>query len=81
MRLWKALFYCYWMSDKGPVQRELAERLAALINVCPNQAQVRASKTLRILVRQWPRSSPMCVSTRAPWTCVVMGAVALLPAA
>ena len=40
MRLWKALFYCYWMSDKGPVQRELAERLAALINVCPNQEQV-----------------------------------------
>jgi hypothetical protein len=40
MRLWKALFYCYWMSDKGPVQRELAERLAALINVCSNQEQV-----------------------------------------
>ena len=40
MRLWKALFYCYWMSDKVPVQRELAERLAALINVCSNKEQV-----------------------------------------
>ncbi len=27
------------MSDKGPVQQELAERLAGLINVCPNQEQ------------------------------------------
>ena len=39
VKVWKALFYCYWMSDKGPVQRELAERLAALINVCRTQEQ------------------------------------------
>ncbi|KAJ3041401.1 ribosomal RNA-processing protein 1 [Rhizophlyctis rosea] len=30
MKLWKALFYCFWMSDKQPVQLHLAERLAGL---------------------------------------------------
>eukprot|EP00775_Hariotina_reticulata_P013453 gene13453-13579_t len=31
MRLWKGLFFCYWHSDKVPVQTELAERLAGLL--------------------------------------------------
>ena len=55
LRIWKALFYCFWMSDKVPVQRELAERLAGLINVCPNQDQtehfIRAF--YRTMQREW----------------------------
>jgi ribosomal RNA-processing protein 1 len=55
LRIWKALFYCFWMSDKVPVQRELAERLAGLINVCPNQEQtehfIRAF--YRTMQREW----------------------------
>eukprot|EP00940_MAST-03C_sp_MAST-3C-sp2_P002422 g2422.t1 len=30
MRVWKALFYCMWMSDKVPIQQELASTLAKL---------------------------------------------------
>lgn len=32
MRLWKGLFYCYWMSDKPLVQEELAENIASIID-------------------------------------------------
>ncbi|KAJ1672828.1 hypothetical protein EV182_006413, partial [Spiromyces aspiralis] len=28
MKIWKGLFYCFWMSDKPLVQQELAENLA-----------------------------------------------------
>jgi ribosomal RNA-processing protein 1 len=30
-RIWKGLFYCYWMSDKPLVQEELAENIASMI--------------------------------------------------
>jgi len=33
MLLWKGLFYCLWMSDKVPVQQELAEQIAQLSTV------------------------------------------------
>ena len=32
MKLWKGLFYCMWMSDKTPVQQELAAMLASLVH-------------------------------------------------
>ena len=32
MRIWKALFYCMWHSDKPKVQAELAETLGALVH-------------------------------------------------
>jgi ribosomal RNA-processing protein 1 len=32
MKIWKAVFYCFWMSDKTPIQMELAERLAGLLH-------------------------------------------------
>ena len=32
LKLWKGLFYCMWMSDKIPVQQELAAELATLIH-------------------------------------------------
>eukprot|EP00798_Chlamydomonas_sp_ICE-L_P021513 gene21513-28496_t len=31
MKIWKGLFYCFWMSDKAPVQAELAQRFADLL--------------------------------------------------
>ena len=34
-KIWKALFYCFWHSDKPKVQADLAERLAALVHVMP----------------------------------------------
>ena len=48
VRIWKALFYCFWMSDKVPVQRELADRLAGLINACASQSQVCAPACIHV---------------------------------
>jgi len=31
MRIWKGLFYCYWMSDKPLVQEELAENISSMV--------------------------------------------------
>ena len=38
-KVWKALFYCMWHSDKRPVQADLAERLTALLHVMPPAKQ------------------------------------------
>ncbi len=32
MRLWKGLFYCYWMSDKPLIQEELAENISNMVH-------------------------------------------------
>eukprot|EP00938_MAST-03A_sp_MAST-3A-sp1_P005383 g5383.t1 len=32
MKIWKALFYCMWMSDKRPVQQELAKTISKLVH-------------------------------------------------
>lgn len=32
MRIWKGLFYCYWMSDKPLVQEELAENISSMVS-------------------------------------------------
>ncbi|RKO97738.1 hypothetical protein CAUPRSCDRAFT_6056, partial [Caulochytrium protostelioides] len=32
MKIWKALFYCFWMCDKIPVQLELSHRMGQLVN-------------------------------------------------
>lgn len=31
LKIWKALFYCMWLCDKVPVQEELAQSLAGLL--------------------------------------------------
>lgn len=33
MKLWKGLFYTFWMSDKPPIQEELANVLSAMVAV------------------------------------------------
>jgi len=38
-KLWKALYFCMWMSDKRPVQQELAVKIALLINEVPPERQ------------------------------------------
>jgi len=32
MKLWKGMWYCLWLADKGPVQDELSKRLSCLLN-------------------------------------------------
>jgi ribosomal RNA-processing protein 1 len=34
-KIWKALFYCFWHSDKRKVQEDLAERMGALVHAMP----------------------------------------------
>jgi len=37
MKLWKGLFYCFWMSDKQELQMELASRLSGLVLTIPEE--------------------------------------------
>ena len=34
MKLWKGLFYTFWMSDKPPVQEALATLLSDIVGIC-----------------------------------------------
>src|SRR5688572_10991853 len=31
LKLWKALYYCLWLTDKAPIQKEVSEMLAKLM--------------------------------------------------
>jgi len=33
LKLWKALFYCLWLSDKAPIQEELCHSIASMMEV------------------------------------------------
>ncbi|RHY09358.1 hypothetical protein DYB25_003246 [Aphanomyces astaci] len=37
-KIWKALFYCMWMSDKPKIQNELAENLSQLMHAFPDSS-------------------------------------------
>ena len=37
MRLWKGLYYCFWMSDKPLIQEELAENISSFISCFNSQ--------------------------------------------
>ncbi|KAL7687565.1 putative nucleolar, Nop52 [Plasmopara halstedii] len=54
-KLWKALFYCMWMSDKRPVQEELSTNLAALVHRIPtaNMALEFVHSFFRTMHREW----------------------------
>ncbi|KAG6613260.1 ribosomal RNA processing protein 1 [Phytophthora cinnamomi] len=54
-KLWKALFYCMWMSDKRPVQQELAASLASLLHALPSAdaALQFAHAFFRTMHREW----------------------------
>ncbi|KAI0094310.1 nucleolar protein,Nop52-domain-containing protein [Irpex rosettiformis] len=54
-KLWKGIFYCFWMSDKPLVQQALATEIAEILLVIPNTA---ASLTFlrgfwEATVREW----------------------------
>ncbi|SPC64927.1 related to RRP1 - involved in processing rRNA precursor species to mature rRNAs [Ustilago sp. UG-2017b] len=44
-KLWKGLFYCFWMSDKPLVQQRLANDLAQLVLVHPSSSTSSTSST------------------------------------
>ncbi|DAZ96687.1 TPA: hypothetical protein N0F65_009154 [Lagenidium giganteum] len=54
-KLWKALFYCMWMSDKRPVQEELSSNLAALVHKLPSADAALAfvHSFFRTMHREW----------------------------
>ncbi|KAJ3344320.1 hypothetical protein HDU93_000110 [Gonapodya sp. JEL0774] len=54
-RLWKGLFYCFWMSDKRPVQHQLAETLATISLQLPTPAlSIRYIRAFWLtLVHEW----------------------------
>lgn len=41
LKLWKGLFYCFWMSDKPLIQQQLSEKLASLILKIPNEIALK----------------------------------------
>ncbi|ORX44989.1 hypothetical protein BCR36DRAFT_585867 [Piromyces finnis] len=41
LKLWKGLFYCFWMSDKPLVQQQLSEKLASLILKIPEEIAIK----------------------------------------
>ncbi|POM71325.1 Ribosomal RNA processing protein 1 [Phytophthora palmivora] len=54
-KLWKALFYCMWMSDKRPVQEELSSNLAGLVHRIPDStlALEFVHSFFRTMHREW----------------------------
>ena len=56
MRLWKGLYYCFWMSDKPLVQEELAESIGSM-TVCfgmnSSSAFLFISCFVRTMGREW----------------------------
>ncbi|KAL3666378.1 hypothetical protein V7S43_008629 [Phytophthora oleae] len=54
-KLWKALFYCMWMSDKRPVQEELSSNLASLVHRIPSaeSALEFVDSFFRTMHREW----------------------------
>ncbi|KAG2444481.1 hypothetical protein HXX76_001231 [Chlamydomonas incerta] len=54
MKIWKGLFYCFWHSDKQPVQAELAQRLAAMLTRLNEQtAYLYFTCFLDTMRREW----------------------------
>lgn len=53
-KIWKALFYCMWHSDKPKVQAELAERLGGLVHAVPgSRATLFAKVFWATMMREW----------------------------
>lgn len=50
LKLWKALFYCLWLCDKAPVQEELCEAIAGMLEVF-KKPSLAYNKYLRMFFR------------------------------
>lgn len=54
MKLWKGLFYCFWMSDKPLIQQDFAEKLCAIIHDLERPVVLHYLKALwKTLLRDW----------------------------
>ncbi|KAI8113586.1 hypothetical protein M9435_003584 [Picochlorum sp. BPE23] len=55
IRLWKALYYCFWHSDLVSVQTALADRLSGLVcTLSPTVAFMYFSAFVVTMKREWP---------------------------
>jgi ribosomal RNA-processing protein 1 len=53
-KIWKALFYCMWHSDKPATQADLAERLAGLVHaVVPGRRLLFVRAFWETMMREW----------------------------
>ena len=53
-KIWKALFYCMWHSDKPKVQAELADKLGGLLHsVAPGREWLFVRVFWQTMVREW----------------------------
>lgn len=55
LKLWKALFYCMWHSDKPLVQHELAAQIAQLVHATPTfeTAELLLKTFWQTMAREW----------------------------
>ncbi|KAI9164336.1 hypothetical protein H9P43_008165 [Blastocladiella emersonii ATCC 22665] len=54
MKLWKALYYSFWLSDKMPVQQDLARKLAGLAKELPAKLGVRYINAFwQTMITEW----------------------------
>ena len=56
LKLWKALYYCMWLTDKAPIQTEIANFLCNIIDSIPKKAntQLYIRMFYRTILREWP---------------------------
>jgi ribosomal RNA-processing protein 1 len=53
-KVWKGIFYCFYMSDKVPIQQELAERLSAIHGELDyNRAYLYHKCFIHIMLIEW----------------------------
>jgi len=55
MKIWKGLYYCFWMSDKPLVQEELAENISSFVSCFQNteSSLVFLKSFLKTFGREW----------------------------
>jgi len=54
LKVWKGLFYCFWMSDKPQVQFELAQRISGLLLPLQDDRTVQFMKAFFVTMnREW----------------------------
>ncbi|ORX42960.1 nucleolar [Piromyces finnis] len=54
LKLWKGLFYCYWMSDKQLIQQQLANQLGSLLLKIPNEMVFKFLRAFwKIIISEW----------------------------
>ena len=54
LKLWKGLFYCFWMSDKPLVQQDLASQLSSLLLTLPQKSCIAyLSAFWKIIGKEW----------------------------